>query len=49
MLFCLYHYQGSCIKRLGFNLDFHKMNHIIGPDIVSPNGDNTHHGDSNVS
>lgn len=27
----------------GFNLDFSIMNHVNGHDIVSPNGDNTHH------
>lgn len=36
-------------KQLGFNLHFCILNHIYGPDIVSPNGDNTHHRESNVS
>lgn len=32
-----------------FNLDFCIMNHINGHDIVSANGENTHHRESNVS
>lgn len=33
----------------GFSLGFSILNHINGHDIVSPNGDNTHYRESNVS